>query len=269
MMEGRMAERAPQLLAGRRGLIVGVSGERSLGFACARSAHALGAEVALTYRPARSQAVLPLTAALGDALALPFDVDAPASLTELFAVLEQRWGRLDFVVHTLMHVPPGVLTRPLTAVDRETFARVLDVGVHSLAAIAGQARPLLMRSSAPRLVALSSPCGRRMTPSYHVAGIAKAALEATLLYLAQELGPDGILCNAVSPALIDTDGAVAVVGREAAAATRAHLERKAPTRRAVTPEDVGDAVAWLCSSWARQMTGEVLSLDGGYSRNYF
>jgi enoyl-[acyl-carrier protein] reductase I len=259
----------PALLAGRRGVVIGVSSERSLGYACARTAYELGAEVALTYRPARRGVVGALAAGLGDAIAAPLDVDAPSSIAELFALLEQRWGRVDFVIHTLMHVPDGVLERPLTDVDRTTFARVLDIGVHSLVAIAGHARPLLARSAAPRLVALSSPCGRRMTPHYHVAGIAKAALESTLLYLAQELGPDGILCNAVSPALVDTDGAVAVVGRDSAAATRVHLARKAATRRAVELDDIADCVAWLCSPWARQITGEVVTIDGGYSRNYF
>jgi enoyl-[acyl-carrier protein] reductase I len=264
-----MAEPAPQLLAGRRGLIVGVSGERSLGFACARSAHALGAEVALGYRPARRDAVVPLAAALGDALALPFDVDAPASLSELFCVLEQRWGRLDFVVHTLMHVPPGVLARPLTAVDRETFARVLDVGVHSLVAIAGHARPLLQRSTAPRLVALSSPCGRRMTPSYHVAGIAKAALESAVLYLAMQLGRDGILVNAVSSSLLATDGAVRAVGADNAAGTRVVQAKRSATGRAVDFDDIAGAVAYLVSPLARNVTGEILTVDGGFSRSYF
>jgi enoyl-[acyl-carrier protein] reductase I len=268
-MVAPVAERPPQLLAGRRGLILGVSGERSLGFACARSAHALGAEVAITYRPARRDVVVPLAAELGDAIAVPLDVDAPASMSELFSVLAHRWGRLDFLVHTLMHVPDGVLAQPLTAVGRDSFARVLEIGVHSLVTLAGLARPLLERSPAPRIVALSSPCGRRMTPHYHVAGIAKAALEATLLYLAQELGPAGILCNAVSPALVDTEGAAAVVGRDTVAATRAHLARKAATRAAPELDDVADAVAWLCSPLARQLTGEVLTIDGGYSRNYF
>lgn len=264
-----MVEPSPSLLLGRRGLVVGVSGERSLGFACARAARALGAEVAVTYRPARRDTVSQLAERLGCTFAAPLDLDAPSSVAEVFTTIERRWGRLDFLVHTLMHVPPSLLAEPLTAIDRQGFARVLEVGVHSLLVLCRHARPLLERSTAGRVVTLSSACGRRMTPHYHVAGIAKAALEAALLYLAQELGPAGILCNAVSPALVDTDGAVATVGRDVAAATRAHLAKKAATRAAVSAADVGDAVAWLCSSYARQITGEVIAIDGGYGRNYF
>jgi enoyl-[acyl-carrier protein] reductase I len=264
-----MVEAGPALLAGRRGLVVGVSGERSLGFACARAARALGAEVAVTYRPARRDSVPALAEQLGCTFAAPLDLDAPGSVAELFTTVERRWGRLDFLVHTLMHVPPSLLAEPLTSIDRAGFSRVLEIGVHSLLVLCRHARPLLARSQAGRVVTLSSPCGHRMTPHYHVAGIAKAALESALLYLAQELGPAGILCNAVSPALIDTDGAVATVGRDFAASTRAHMAKKAPTRQAVALTDVGDCVAWLCSCYARQITGEVIAVDGGYGRNYF
>jgi enoyl-[acyl-carrier protein] reductase I len=264
-----MAEPAPALLDGCRGLVVGVSSERSLGYACARAARALGAEVAVTYRPGRRDSVPQLAERLGCAFSAPLDIDAPASIAEVFTTVERRWGRLDFLVHTLMHVPPSLLAEPLTHIDRQGFARVLEVGVHSSLVLCRHARPLLQRSSAPRVVTLGSPCGQRMTPHYHIAGIAKAALESALLYLAQELGPAGILVNAVSPALIDTDGAVATVGRDVAASTRAHLAKKAATRSAVAPSDVGDCVAWLCSPYARQITGEVLTVDGGYGRNYF
>jgi enoyl-[acyl-carrier protein] reductase I len=108
-----------------------------------------------------------------------------------------------------------------------------------------------------------------MTPHYHVAGIAKAALDATLLYLAHELGPSGILCNAVSPALIATDGAVAAVGADAAASTRAHLARRAATRAATEPDDVAACAAWLASASCRNITGETITVDGGHARSYF
>ena len=257
------------LLAGARGAVIGVSSERSLGFACAAAARALGAEVAVTYRPARARAGAALAAQLGATVHAPLEANDDASLDEAFALFEQAFGRLDFVVHTLMHVPSELLERPLTELGRDDFARVLDAGVHSLVRLCRRARPLLARSAAPRVVTISSPCGRRMTPHYHVAGIAKAALESALLYLAQELGPAGVLCNAVSPALVATDGALAVVGEAAAQATRAQLARRAATRRPVELEDIAGCVAWLCSPLLRQVTGEVITIDGGHSRSYF
>lgn len=259
----------PGLLSGARGAIVGVSSERSIGYACALAARALGAEVAITYRPARASDGARLAEQLGAAVHAPLEADDPAAIEEAFGAFDQAFGRLDFLVHTLMHVPSELLERPLTELGRDDFARVLDVGVHSLLQLCRHARPLLGRSAAPRIVTISSPCSRRMTPHYHVAGIAKAALESALLYLAQELGPAGILCNAVSPALLATDGALAVVGAGAAASTRAHLAKRAPTRKPIELEDVADCVAWLCSPMARQITGEVITLDGGYSRSYF
>jgi enoyl-[acyl-carrier protein] reductase I len=250
-----------------RGLVVGVSAERSIGFACARALRSLGADVAVTHRPARDG--VPALADRIGALAVPMELDDPPSLPAAFTAVERAFGHLDFVVHTLMHVPPGLLARPLIELDQGSFARVLDVGVHSLIAVCAHARPLLERSPSPRVVAISSPCGQRMTPHYHVAGIAKAALESAVRYLAQELGPDGVLCNAVSPGLIDTDGAVAVVGAEVAAASRAHMARRAATRRATTLEDVAGCVAWLCGPGASNITGEVITIDGGHARAYF
>jgi len=250
-----------------RGVVVGVSAERSVGFACARALGDAGADVAITYRPQREGTVLALAARIG-VLAVPLELDDPRSITAAFAFLERAYGHLDFLVHTLMHVPPGLLERPLTELDRDGFHRVLDVGVHSLVVLCRHARPLLARSEAPRVVTISSPCGHRMTPHYHVAGIAKAALEATLLYLAHELGPERILCNAVSPGLIDTDGAVGVVGADLAAATRSHMARRAATRRATDLADVADCVAWLCSPKLRNVTGEVITVDGGHARAY-
>jgi enoyl-[acyl-carrier protein] reductase I len=257
------------LLAGTCGLIVGVSGERSIGFACAAALRQLGADVAFTCRPARADGAEALAEKLGGAVHAPLELDDPASIAAAFARVERSFGRLDFLVHTLMHVPAGVLDRPLTELDGASFARVLAVGVHSLPLLCRHARPLLSRSTAPRIVTISSPCGQRMTPHYHIAGIAKAALEATVVYLAQELGPAGILCNAVSPGLIDTDGALAVIGRDAAAATRSHMARRAATRTAVELDDIAAAVAWLCSPLLRQVTGQILPIDGGYGLSYF
>jgi enoyl-[acyl-carrier protein] reductase I len=271
-MEGRtVAERddTPPILAGRRGVIVAVSSEESIGFHAAARLHALGASVAIAHRPARREAALRLAERAGAELTVPIEVDDDASIAAAFGEIDRAWGRLDFLVHTVVHVPEGVLAAPLIELRREDFRAVLETAAYSLVALCGRAAPLFAKSLHPRVVAISSACGNRITPHYHVAGIAKAALESALMYLAAELGPKGVLCNAVSPSLLATDGAVRAVGAANAAATRAHLAKKAPTRRPVDYADVSDAVAFLCSTLCRNTTGEVISVDGGYAKNYF
>jgi enoyl-[acyl-carrier protein] reductase I len=258
-----------EALAGRRGVVLGLSSENGMGFRCAAALAARGAEVAGTCRPARLPAVEALAARAGLAALVPADASDPASFERAFADLDRRWGRLDFLVHAIVAVPPGVLAAPLCDVSREVFDAVLGTTVHSLVTALRFAAPLLDRSDAARVVALTSEARRRMTPNHHVVGIAKAALGAAVLYLAQELGPRGILVNAVSFSLVATDGAVRAIGAEAAAQTRAHLARRAPTRAPIEPEDVAAAVAFLAGPACRNVTGEVLAVDGGFSHLYF
>jgi enoyl-[acyl-carrier protein] reductase I len=254
-------------VTGRRGLVVGVSGADSLGAACARQLVSAGAEVVVTCRPARLEAVTVEAATWGVTRVLPLDVDDPASVAAVFAVLAESWGALDFLVHSLVHVPAPVLERPLVELRRDEFEKVLSIGAWSLVSLCGHALPLLRLGVAPRVVTISSACGQRFTPRYHVAGIAKAALESAVVYLAGELGPEGIAVNAVSPPLLATAGAVATVGAEACEATRRHQARRSFTRSVVEPGDVADVVSWLCSP-VRQVTGQVITVDGGFTRAY-
>jgi len=173
-----------------------------------------------------------------------------------------------FLVHGLVDIPPGVLTRSVLEVSREDFSHVMSVVSWSLIAACRHARPLLLRSTAPRVVALTSACSHRMTPHYHIAGIAKAALESAVLYLAMQLGRDGVLVNAVSAGLLATDGAIRAIGEANAQATRAVQAKRSATGRAIDPEDVASCVSYLCSPLARNVTGEIVTVDGGFSRAY-
>jgi enoyl-[acyl-carrier protein] reductase I len=251
------------LLAGRRGVVLGVSSANSIGYSVARTLREHGAAVELTCRPARLAAVAPIAHAL-DAPLHPLEVDDEASIAAALA----GDAPLDFLVHGLVDVPPRLLAGSVLDVSRADFNHVLGVAAWSLIAAARHARARLSRSSAPRVVALTSACSHRMTPHYHVAGIAKAALEAAVLYLAMELGRDGILVNAVGASLLATDGATRTIGEANAHATRAVQARRSATGRAIEPDDVASCVSYLCSGLARNVTGEIITIDGGFSRAY-
>lgn len=259
----------PPILAGLRGVVLGVSGKNGLGYRCAELFRRLGAEIAITHRPSREAEGARLGAELGAGLVLPADAGDDASLDRAFASIDRAWGRLDFLLHTWVYVPEGVLARPLVALGREDFATVMEISAYSLVAACRYAKALLARSASPRVVALTSSQANHMTPNYHVVGIAKAALDATVLYLAHELGREQILCNAVSFSLIETDAAVRALGKTATGVTREYLAKRSPTRRAVELEDVASAVAFMVSPLCRNTTGEVLTVDGGFSRSYF
>jgi enoyl-[acyl-carrier protein] reductase I len=255
------------LLAGRRGVVLGVSGSNSIGFHVARALHDHGATVAVTCRPARLSNIAELAGELA-AAAYPVEIADEPSLAAAFAALGHGDAPLDFVVHGLVDIPEGVLARSLLELSRADFEHVMSVTTWSLIAAARYAHPLLLRSTAPRIVALTSACSHRMTPHYHAAGIAKAALESAVLYLAMQLGRDGVLVNAVGSSMIATDGAIRAIGAHNAQATRAVQARRSATGHAIEPGDVAGTVSFLCSPLARNLTGEIITVDGGFSRSY-
>ncbi|HEX4417802.1 MAG TPA: SDR family oxidoreductase [Kofleriaceae bacterium] len=258
---------ARPMLAGRRGVVLGVSSANSIGYHVARTVRDLGASVAITCRPARVDRVAPLAAELGAAL-YPVDVGDEPSLAAAFDALGAGGAGLDFMVHGFVEIPEGVLGRSVLDVSRAQFEHVMSVSAWSLIAACRHARPLLARSTAPRVVALTSACSHRMTPNYHVAGIAKAALESAVLYLAMQLGRDGILVNAVGSSFLATDGALRAIGAGNAAATRALQAKRSATGRAIEPEDVARTISFLCSPFAQNLTGEIVTVDGGFARTY-
>jgi enoyl-[acyl-carrier protein] reductase I len=255
------------LLAGRRGVVLGVSGENGVGFHAARAFRAAGAEVTLTHRAGRREAVTPLAASLGcDAVEVDFRDER--AVAHVFSEMGRRHERLDFLLHTLVHVPDGVLEKPATELSESDFAAVMDIGVRSLLVACRYALPLLRLSDAPRVVTLLSPGSDRAVPHYHAVGIMKGALAAAVRYLAFELGPFGVLCNAVSFSIVETDAARRVIGAELTQKTRAALAKRAFTRRATDYDDVARTLTYLVSPLTANVTGETVHVDGGFSRGY-
>jgi enoyl-[acyl-carrier protein] reductase I len=253
------------MLAGKRGLILGAANKRSLAMACARSCAERGAEVALTCQSERfRETVAGLAASLpGASAAAPVllcDVSRDEDLDALAATVRERWGGLDFVVHSIAFANPEELKARFHRTSREGFRQALDVSAYSFVAVARVLAPLLSKSGS--LVTLSYLGGERVVPNYNVMGAAKAALDSCVRYLAWDLGPQGIRVNSVLPGPIRTVSAAAIsdFGR-----MLDHVERVAPLRRNVTPEEVGDVVAFLASDLARGVTGQMIHVDSGYS----
>lgn len=256
-----------ELLAGKRGLVLGVSSQDSVGFHTAEELRGHGAELAVSLRPGRA-AFTPELSRLGY---LPVELEAlqPGSIARAIEHVAERFGRLDFLVHTLVHVPEGALERPVTELSAKELADAMEVGVRSLLEAAKHARPWLEKSSSPRIVALLSGGADSAMPNYHVVGLVKAALSAAIRYLAAELGATGILCNAVNFSILETDAARRVIGAERTAQTRQHLAKRALTRKPLAYADVTRAIAFLVSPLCSNLTGEALLVDGGFSKSYF
>ena len=255
------------LLADKRGLVLGVSSKHSVGFHAAEQLRSHGAEVAVSLRPSRSAFMSELAAA-GYA---PVELEASdeGSIARAVEHLGQRFGRLDFLVHTLVHVPEGALARPVTALSASELGDAMEIGVRSLLVAARHAKPWLERSTTPRIVTLLSGGADFAMPSYHVVGMVKAALAAAVRYLAAELGPVGILCNAVNFSMLETDAARRVIGAERTSQTRQHLAKRAMTHTPLSYADVTRAIAFLVSPLCSNLTGETVLVDGGFSKSYF
>jgi enoyl-[acyl-carrier protein] reductase I len=255
------------LLSEKRGLVLGVSSPDSVGYHAAHALRGEGAEVAVSLRSRAGTFAADLVqSGFG-----PVELDAfdEASIERAIGEVGQRFGRLDFLVHTLVHVPPGALQRPITALTSRELADAMEVGVRSLLAAVRHARPWLERSTTPRVVALLSGGADFAMPSYHVIGLVKAALAASIRYLAAELGPAGILCNAVNFSILETRAAKSAIGDERTAQTREYVAKRAMTRRPLAYADVTRAITFLTSPLCSNLTGEALLVDGGFSKSYF
>jgi enoyl-[acyl-carrier protein] reductase I len=249
-------------LAGTHGLIVGVANRRSISWAIAQAAASAGARLALTYQGERlAENVHELAATLDSALVLPCDVSVDSQISDVAVALEREFGGLDFLVHGAAFAPKPDLDNPFLQTSREGFRVALDVSAYSLVALARAMVPLMERRGSGSIVTLTYLGSQRVFSNYHVMGVAKAALEASVRYLASELGPRRVRVNAVSAGPIKT---LAASGISGFSSIRQAYPDRAPLRRNVELDEVADAALFLISPKSRAVTGEILYVDAGY-----
>ena len=247
-------------MKGKRGLIMGVANDRSIAWGIARAMAAEGAELAFTYQgEAFGKRVLPLAESLGSDFIVDVDVTDDASLDAAFGELAKRWDRLDFVVHAIAFSNKDELTGRFLNTSRENFKNSLDISCYSLIEVARRAEPMMTEGGT--ILTLTYQGSNRVVPNYNVMGVAKAALEATVRYLANDLGPQGIRVNAVSPGPMKTLAGAAIGG---ARKTFRHTELNAPMRSNATLEAVGGTAVYLASDDGVFTTGEIIRVDGGF-----
>ncbi len=249
-------------LNGKVGLIVGVANKRSIAWAIAQATATAGARLVLTYVDRLEENVRELAATLDPAaLVLPCDVGDDAQIDAVFAAIEQQHGGLDFLVHGAAFAPREALTNPFLQTSRTDFRQSLDISAYSLVALARGAVPLMAPRGGGSMLTLTYLGSDRVFANYNVMGVAKAALESSVRYLASDLGPQNIRVNAISAGPIKTLAAAGIGG----IGTIINIYRdRAPLRRTVETAEVGDAAAFLLSDAARGITGEVLMVDAGY-----
>ncbi|MCY3878720.1 MAG: enoyl-ACP reductase [Rhodobacteraceae bacterium] len=250
----------PGLLENRRGLIIGVANERSIACGIARSMHAEGASLALTYQNEQlGRRVIPIAETLGADIVECADLEDSTSLDRLFACIESQWGALDFLVHSVAYSDRDELNGRFIDTSEENFRRSLSVSCYSFIDIARRARPLMAGHGC--MLTLTFQGSNRVTPFYNVMGIAKAALESTVRYLANDLGREGIRVNAISPGPMKTIAGAAIGG---ARKTYRHTEANAPMGSNASLEAIGGTAAYLASDYGACTTGEIITVDGGF-----
>jgi enoyl-[acyl-carrier protein] reductase I len=248
------------LLSGRKGLVVGIANESSIAWGCARVLRELGAAVAVTWLNDKARPhVEPLAQALEAPIALPLDVEQPGQMEAVFDAIDEKWGRLDFVLHSIAYAPAQELHGRVVDTSRDGFVRAMDISCHSFVRMARLAEPLMDRGGA--LLTVSFLGAAAVVPHYGVMGPVKSALESSVRYLATELGPRGIRVNAVSPGPLQTRAASGIPGFDGLIAD---ARARSPMRREITLEDVGTLAAFLVSDAAQSITGGTLYVDNGF-----
>ena len=248
------------LIEGKRGLIMGLANDKSIAWGIARAMAAEGAELAFTYQgEAFGKRLEPLAASIGSTILVDVDVQDDTSLDLAFATLEKEWGGLDFLVHAIAFSDKAELSGRFINTSRQNFKNSLDISCYSLIEVARRAKPLMTNGGT--ILTLTYQGSNRVTPFYNVMGVAKAALESAVRYLANDLGPDGIRVNAISPGPMRTLAGAAIGG---ARKTYRQTQENAPLRANATLEAVGGTAVYLASDYGACTTGEIVRVDGGY-----
>lgn len=249
------------ILKGKRGLIMGVANERSIAWGIAKALHDAGAELAFTHQgEAFGKRLAPLAASVGSDFMVDVDVTDDASLDAAFDGLAARWPTIDFVVHAIAFSDKSELTGRFLNTSRANFKNSMDISAFSFIDIARRAHPL-MKDAGGTLLTLTFQGSNRVVPNYNVMGVAKAALESATRYLANDLGPEGIRVNAISPGPMKTLAGAAIGG---ARKTYKHVDQNAPMRSNATLEAVGGTAVYLVSDVGACTTGEIIRVDGGF-----
>lgn len=249
------------ILAGKRGLIMGVANDRSIAWGIAKALHEAGAEMAFSYQgDAFGKRLEPLAASVGSDFMVDMDVTDDAALDAGFAELANRWPTIDFLVHAIAYSDKSELTGRILNTTRANFKNSMDISAYSFIEVARRAHPM-MSENGGTLLTLTYQGSTRVVPNYNVMGVAKAALEATTRYLANDLGPDGIRVNAISPGPMKTLAGAAIGG---ARKTYRFTENNAPLRQNATLDAVGGTAVYLVSDAGCCTTGEIIRVDGGF-----
>jgi enoyl-[acyl-carrier protein] reductase I len=255
-----MSDTSGGLLRGRRGLVMGVANDHSIAWGIARMLAAQGAELAFTYQgDAFGRRVAPLAASIGSKLVLSCDVEEPATVEQVFAALQDAWGSLDFLVHAIAYSDRAELKGRYADTTRENFIRTMVISCFSFTEVARRAAALMDRGGS--LLTLTYGGSVRVVPNYNVMGVAKAALESSVRYLAADFGPRAIRVNAISAGPMRT---LAGAGITDARLMYNFQKRHSPLRRTITLDEVGGAAVYLLSDLATGVTGEVHYVDSGY-----
>ena len=250
-----------ELLKGKRGLVMGVANDRSIAWGIAKALSEAGAELAFTYQgEAFGKRLEPLAASVGSDFMVDVDVTDDASLDAAFEALGARWPTIDFVVHAIAFSDKAELTGRFLNTSRANFKHSMDISAYSFIEVARRAHPLMIENGGT-LLTLTYQGSNRVVPNYNVMGVAKAALESATRYLANDLGPEGIRVNAISPGPMKTLAGAAIGG---ARKTYKHTDLNAPLRSNATLEAVGGTAVYLCSEAGACTTGEIIRVDGGF-----
>ena len=249
-----------QLMAGKRGLIMGLANDKSIAWGIAKTLSDAGAELAFSYQgEALKKRVDPLAAQLGSDIVLPCDVGNEASIDAMFTELQSRWDSMDFIVHAIGFSDKNELRGRYVDTSRQNFLTSMDISVYSFTAVVQRAEKMMKGGGSA--LTLTYYGAEKVMPHYNVMGVAKAALEASVRYLAEDLGKDGIRVNAISAGTIKT---LAASGIGDFRLIMKWNEYNAPLRRTVTQEEVGKSALYLLSDLGSAVTGEVLHVDAGY-----